>query len=374
MQIDDLDLIDQKLKSIENENNILNRFLPESIAGREKLSRKELQLFASSLSSMLEGGISLLRGLQIITKQMSGRKHVLVIVKRVENAVRQGKSLSDAFREQPSVFPVFFIEMTAAGEMSGTLSIVLNQVAGYLEKEEERGRKIREALAYPLFVLFLGVITFFVLLKFVIPKIATVYDDFDGTLPLLTRLTLTASEWAVPAVFGGLLLSVPVIYWLRKNRSLAASWAMKLPLIGEILKQHLLSFFSSLLALELRSGITILTALESVQKTLSWGFFQRDIEALRTHLCQGEDLSDGLTAIDWVDDNAAVLIQAGQESGRLPESLEQVSRESVAAFESKVHFALKLFEPILILTVGVFVGFIVISAVLPILEINTLVR
>ncbi len=376
MLIEDVDFFDPELKAKLKAAPLPKRRVPKPsfLEGPEHLSRKDLRLFAASLASLIEGGIPLLRCLQVLRKESGQRAKTGAVLMRVENRVRQGESFSEALQSEPDSFPSFFSEMVRAGESSGNLDTILRMLADHLDREEERQRKLIEAASYPAVVMVLGFVTFCVLLKFVIPKIASVYEDFGSSLPAITRLVLAASRLMVPGSILLACLLMPGFFYARKKQDEIALFFLRMPLVGPLMKKNLLSVFSSLMALELKSGLTVLQTIESIQRTVKWSFFQNDLNRLKDGLTQGEGFSESLRPFEWMPESASVLIQAGQESGRLPEAFEHVHREASREFESQVHFLLKILEPLLILGVGCVVGVIVISAILPILEINTLVR
>lgn len=342
---------------------------------RQALKSRELRLMTSTLGSLLEGGIPILKALQVMRREAGSRKGALSgLLERIEERIRQGVSLSEAMKGEPRSFPVFYTQMIQAGESTGRLDQVLAMLTAHLEKEDERKRKMIEASAYPGIVLSLGVVTFAVLLKFVIPKISVVYADFEGELPALTRAVLWLSDWIVPFSLSAGVLAAAAVFYFRKRRRQAAGYLLRVPFIGALVSRNLLSVFSSLLALELKSGIPVLTAVDSVREAVGWDFFQQDLKRVREALAQGTWLADALRPLPWLPESACVLIQAGQESGRLPEALEQVHREASRDLETRIQFTFKILEPLLILAVGAIVGLLVLSAILPILEINALVR
>lgn len=337
-------------------------------------SRREVRLFASALASLLEGGIPLLKALEVLGRESGRSLKRREILARITGRVRQGSGFSQALEKEPRSFPSYFVQMAAAGELSGNLVTVLRLLAVHLEKDEERRRRIVEAAAYPCIVLSLGAVTFAVLLKFVIPKIASVYEDFGGELPGITRFVLALSRMFLPLTAAAMITSAAGIFFLRRHRHQIPQLLIRLPAAGPLLARSLLAKFAALLALELKSGIPVLAALDSVRMTVSWNFFQGDLLKARQGLAQGGLLADSMRSFVWVPESACVLLQAGQEAGRLPEALEQIGREASADFETQVQFVLKILEPVLIVGVGGLVGFIVLSAILPILEMNTLVR
>lgn len=338
---------------------------------KTRLRNKDLRLFSSSLARLLQGGVSLLRALEITGKEFS-KGSFQEILSQIKESIRQGQSLSGALRSASS-FPLYFIQMIEAGELSGNLDKVLHSLSEHLEREEERRRRIKEALAYPSLVLLCGLVTLTVLLKVVIPKIALVYEDLGGTLPGMTQAILILSHFLLPLVLAGTFLIVAFFSAFRKKREFLFPYLLKLPFLGNLLRKTFLTQFSSLLSLMLQSGIPILQAIESVGRTFGREM-EKDFSHIRESLSQGKALSGAVQDIPWIQERALALILSGEESGKLPEVLEQISKETQKEIESQAHFLLKLLEPSLILGIGVIVGFIVVSAILPILEMNELVR
>jgi len=338
---------------------------------KTRLGNKNLRLFSSSLARLLQGGVSLLRALEITGREFS-KGSFQAILSGIKESIQQGQSLSGALRSSSS-FPLYFVQMVEAGELSGTLDKVLESLSEHLEKEEERRRKIKEALAYPVLVLSLGLVTFGVLLKVVLPKIAQVYEDLGGELPGITKGILLLSHAFLPVALGGILVVGLLFFALKRSKDSLFPYLLKLPFLGKFLRKTKLMQFSSLLSLMLQSGIPILQAVESTGKTFGRGG-EKDFLQIRESLSQGKSLSQTLEGIPWTEESALALILSGEESGKLPEALSQISKEAQKEIESQAHLLLKLLEPSLILGIGLLVGFVVVSAILPILEMNTLVR
>ena len=351
-----------------------NSFRDSSLKRRgTKLPKKTLRRFSSSLARLLEGGVSLLKALQVIQGK-SPRRSYLSLLKEVEEKVSQGESFSAALSSFPESFPNYFIQTLQAGELSGSVDKVLHTLALHLEKEEERMRKVKEALAYPVLVLTLAFLTLLILLQYVIPKIAALYGDYEASLPALTRFVLGLSSLALPLGIGFILSLGGVAFLWNRKKEAFLSFFFKLPFLNHFLGKTLLLQFSSLLSLLLESGIPILQAIQSLERTSSLAFFQKDLRKIESSLREGDGLSHSLENLSWIDNSSCALILSGEESGKLPDVLKQISKDSAQELESQTHFLLKLLEPLLILGVGLVVGVIVLSAILPILEINELVR
>lgn len=382
MQLDELELIfdsetarEKKLhklaarkKSIEVDGED-----PSAQASKFGLKRKELRLFSSTLSRLLRGGVPLLRALET-GQRASGREATRRILAALAQRIRQGESLSGALEAFPGTFPLYFSRMVKAGEISGTLDLIFERLARHLEKEEEIRRKIKEALAYPALVLVLGVATLFVLLHWVIPKMALVYEGFGNELPGITKVVLLVSRVSLPAFLILSVLSVLSFILFKKRKDLLFSMLLKFPVVGDMLKQNLLLQFSSMLALLLESAIPMLSALEMVKETSPNNIFRNDLDRVQASLSQGKRLSEAIEGLSWCPESATVLIHSGEESGKLPEALTEIAEDSSKELESRIQFLVKLLEPGLILTVGIVVGVIVISALLPILELDLLAR
>jgi type II secretory pathway component PulF len=193
-----------------------------------KLSRKSLRRFASSLARLLEGGVSLLRALQVI-QEKSPQKSYVSLLKEIQEKVSQGESLSAALSSFPQSFPNYFIQTLQAGELSGSVDKVLHTLALYLEKEEERMRKVKEALAYPVLVLVLAFVTLLILLQYVIPKIASLYGDYEASLPALTRFVLGLSSLALPLGIGFILSLGGIAFLWNRKKEAFLSFFFKLP-------------------------------------------------------------------------------------------------------------------------------------------------
>ena len=344
-------------------------------SGRSKgrLNTRDLKLFAGSLSSLLEGGIPILRALEGLEKLSATNLKLRHFLAQVKEGIRQGSGFSKILEDTKSV-PSFFSQIVYAGEVSGKTSEVLQELSGYLEKEAELKGKIREALAYPCFILFMGLATLGVLLQIVIPKLAGVYKDFGAELPIITRIILGLSDLFLP--FAAVLLIFAVlatIFFLRKKEALA-SLIYKMPIAGGFFRSCVLIQFSRLLSLLLESGIPVLDALKIVEKTFGSFFLKRDITSLSEGLAEGRGFSNCLEEISWMDPLSKMLASSGEESGRLPASFSQIARDTQTRLESQIQMIVKLLEPGLILVIGLIVGFVVIGTVLPIFDISGLVR
>ena len=357
--------------------NELNLILESQTERKEKsvgrrLKAGELYLFSSIASRLLEGGVPLLRCLEILQKEFK-RPSLKKVPGLLEERIRQGESLAGAL-EHSGAFPFYFVQMIRAGEVSGNLAGILARLSVHIEKEESAGRKIREALAYPSLVLILGFVTVFILLKVVIPKLAGVYEGFGQNMPWVTQaaLALSGHFFLLALILAGIIILGGL--FVKQNSEAVFSFLSKAPVLGPWIRARLLNQLSSLLSLLLNSGIALLEALEIAAKTFSFSHYRNRIQEIRMSLSQGEGFAQAAAGRLDLEESTAALLLSGEESGKLAEALGQISRETEQRVEAGVSFCLKLLEPMLILGVGLVVGFIVISTLLPILQMSELMQ
>lgn len=277
--------------------------------------------------------------------------------------IGEGKSLSQCFSLFPSVFPPYQLSLLEAGEASGRMEEVLECIARKIEREEETRGKVREAVAYPAFIAFFGLATVLILLIWIVPRIASVYDDFGEPLPGFTRWVIGLSrgmKFLVPGLLLAMAVSLPVIGKL--SRRLGPS-LMKAPLFGTLWRSSELGRKTHLLSLLLRSGVPLLRALEAAGE-----------RAAGQRVARGETLSEAFGEIPFINASALALIQAGEESGALAECLEEISRASARDLETAARMILKLLEPALILAVGTVTGFVAVAMILPIMSLSSVAR
>ena len=340
-------------------------------SGRPRLKKRDLQFFSVSLPRLLTGGIPILRALEGMERS-SPSPRLRGFLKKVSQDVREGMSFKESL-ETTGALPAYFPQVIYAGEVSGSTPEVLEALAGYLEKEEALRRKIREALAYPLFILLMGFVTLGVLLRVVIPKLAAVYKDFDAPLPVITRTVLAASQWSLPFLAILILFVILLFVLFLKKRETLASLLYRAPVAGEFLRMCALVQFSRLFSLLLESGVVILESLEIVGSTFP-DYLKVDILRLKEGVAEGKGFSNSLEPVRWIDDLSKMLVASGEESGRMPESFSQIARDTETRLDARIQILVKLLEPGLILAIGLVVGFVVIGTVLPIFDISGLVR
>jgi general secretion pathway protein F len=304
---------------------------------------------------------------------------VQAVLERVARLVQEGVSLSRAMERDPEVFRPHWVRLVRAGELSGSLEKVLSRIADLTDQEEEIRTQVRSALAYPLFIVFVGLSTVAFLLVVIVPKLAAVLMEFPGRLPRSTRALLFLSQSLGAHPWGSLFLIASGIggasspLFRRLLSDCRDRWALRMPVVREWVILSESAFWCRTLALMLENGVPLLSALEAAAETAGNAVFRSSLPPLSERVRQGWSLSRCLKAHALIPRQVGDCVAAGEEGGRLSEALFRVAD----AYDRRAHRQLKtavsLLEPGLILVIGVFLGGVVVSILLPILEANALI-
>ncbi|MFC1497281.1 type II secretion system F family protein [Verrucomicrobiota bacterium] len=346
------------------------------IPGRRRVTQRDVVVFTRQLASLTKSGVPILRALSTISEQTES-SGFQKIVKDLENTIRDGNMLSEALSKYPSLFTELYISMVRAGESGGVLDTILLRLAEAHEKEEEIKRKIQAATAYPLLIVAAGITTVFVLLTFFLPKVVTLFKDIKD-LPLPTRMLIGTSNffsdyWYWMVIIGVLFFVVlQRLASLEKGRTFFDRIKLHIPLLSRFIRQADIAGFARTLSLLIEAGIPIDTALSLSANTLRNAILQDEVEEIRQQtVLQGQPLSLGLKRARYFPVFVASMAAVGEEAGRLDESLTEIASFYEKEVDQQTRLVTSLLEPILILVVGVVVGFIVAAMLLPIFELGT---
>jgi type II secretory pathway component PulF len=342
-----------------------------------KISVRDLNVFTYQLSALIKSGLPLLSALYIITEQ-TDNKYLRNVIADIAQNVKRGDMLSSAMSRYPKIFPLLYTAMIKSGEDSGALDIILRRLAEHRERVEEIKSRIRAALAYPIFVVFVGLATIIFLMLQVIPQITSVFTTLNAELPLPTRILIATSNilsgyWYL--FLGGIvviLLATRGITFIEKKA--LDRLKLSLPIIGKFIRKTESANLASSLSLLISNGIPILGALEIVIPTLSNEVIKDALKKITSEIRLGGSMSRGLQNSPYFFSFMNNMIRVGEESGRLDEVLTEVSSFYEREISENIKIALSLLEPALILVMGLIVGFIVLSMLLPIFQINVVAQ
>jgi general secretion pathway protein F len=376
-------LREQGLTAIEVEGLTQQSDAPGKIstrqASRRKLSIAQLALLTRQFATLLGASLTVEQTMNALIEQ-ADNQFIRQVLAGVRGEVLAGQTLARAMGQFPRVFPELYRTLVEAGEKSGQLSQVMYRLADYSEDRQSLQRKTTTAMVYPAVVTFVAILVVTGLLTYVVPKVVEVYANSKQTLPLLTRIMISLSDflvatgvyWLIALSAGGWLfaraLKQPAIR-MRFDR-----FVLKLPVIGRLARGVNTARLGSTLAILVSSRVPLLTALQAgVGVVTNLPMKQALIETEKL-VREGGSLSRSLASTKMFPPVMVHLIASGEQSGKLDDMLERIAVSQAQEIESRVSTLTSLLEPLLMLVMGVVVLLIVIAILLPIFELNTLIK
>ena len=344
-----------------------------------RVRAQDISILTRQLATLLEAGTPLVSALDAIIEQTENHA-VKKIISQVREEIKEGRSFADALDKHRKVFSDLYVNMIRAGEESGALEGVLLRLADFTENQILLKNRIRAALAYPIIMTIIGAGVMIFLLTFVIPTVTQVFAEMGQTLPLPTRILMAISNlfkgywWLI--IIGLIFLIVGLRRYLQTPKG-ALRWdrvKLRLPLFGGIILRGAVARFARTLATLLQGGLPILNSLEIVKTVVNNQLLAQAIEETKAEVREGEGIAPSLKRSGLFPAIVTHMIATGEASGNLEEMLAKVADAYEAEVETKVTALTSILEPLIILAMGIVVGFIVISILLPIFEMNQLVR
>jgi len=346
----------------------------------QRVSTKDVSVFTRQLSTLLGAGIPLVPSLSVLIAQTKNQllKQTLA---QIREQVNEGKSLTQGMLNFPRIFPPFYVNMIRAGESSGTINLVLERLADFSENQQALMSKIRSALAYPIIMLFIGSAVIFLLMTFVVPKITGIFTDMHQTLPLITVVLIGISNFLKSFWWLILILLAAAIaafkYMTTGTEAGKRLWdtaKLKIPVWGQVNRKIAIARFCRTLATLLQSGVPLLSSMEIVRNVVNNILIGEAISKASKDVEEGKGLSGPLTQSGLFPPMVTEMVAVGEQSGTLEKMLNRVATAYETESQSDIMVMTSLLEPLMILVMGLVVGFIVISILLPIFEMNQLVR
>jgi len=340
----------------------------------------ELSMTTRHLATLLAAGMPLVQTLNVLVTQTENQV-LQSIISQIRKDVVEGSSLSGSMSQFPRVFSSFYVSMVRAGEASGTVPVVLERLADYSEKQQEFTRKIRAALAYPILMFLFGGLILFFLITFVIPSITNVFDEMNQSLPVVTTVLISFSAFLRDGWWLILLLTAAAAgigrFAVTRTEKGSRLWnraLLQAPFFGKMNRKMAVARFTSTLGTLIQHGVPLLTAMEISRHITRNRLISEAIENAGRDLKEGQGLAPALARSGLFPRMATEMIAIGEQSGTLEEMLYRISDSYEKETAAAISFFMSLLEPIMILIMGLLVGFVVISVLLPIFEMNQLVK
>ncbi|MCY3018181.1 MAG: type II secretion system F family protein [Planctomycetota bacterium] len=340
-----------------------------------KVNQKQLTEFTRQFATLLDAGLPVVRSLDILCNQLKPGL-LKIAIGEVKEDVEGGSSLSEALAKHPSVFDKLYVNMIRAGEAGGVLDEILARLADYREKAQRLQQKIIGALVYPIAVITIaGCILAFIMI-FIIPKFEQMFKEMElGDMPAMTKLLLLIANTMVN--YWYIIIFLPVLAWVGlrfivktpQGRLLVDKIKLKIPVFGAIISKSCVSRFCRTLGTLVQSGVPILDALSIIKNATGNQVVANAVETVHNSIKEGDTIAEPLRHSGVFDDLVVNMIQVGEETGELDKMLIKVADTYDSEVDTLVSAMMSLLEPLLIIMMGMTVGFIVISLFLPLISI-----
>jgi type IV pilus assembly protein PilC len=342
---------------------------------KTSVDSKLLMIFTRQLATLIDAGLPLLKGLEVLGKQE--KDEVLRrIISNLSEAVQGGSTFSESLGQHPKIFSRLFVNMVKAGELGGVLEVVLNRLAEFQEKAQKLKNKVVSAMTYPVIVLGIAMLILVFLLTFIVPKFEQIFKDLLGNKPLpdLTRFVMGLSATAVSNWYILVLLAVgAAVGWKslnssEKGRVFIDKTVLKLPLFGDLMRKSSISRFTRTLGTLVTSGVPILQALLITRETAGNSIVAEAVMKVHDAVKEGESIVTPLEASGVFPAMVISMVDVGEETGQLPDMLLKIAEVYDDEVDSTVDALTALLEPLMIVFLAVVVGTIVVALFMPMVE------
>ena len=364
--------------------NILVTSVQEKAAARKfpgfggRVGGKDIVIFTRQFSTMIDAGLPLVQCLEILSNQTEN-KTLAKTISLVRADVESGSTYADALRKFPKVFDDLYVNMVAAGEAGGILDTILNRLAKHIEKAMKLKKQITTAMVYPGVIIGVAVVVISVLMVWVIPIFASMFTDFGGVLPLPTRIVVGVSDFMknnLLYIIGGVVAlgyGVKRYYGTTAGRRLIDRFALKVPVVGDLIRKAAVAKFTRTLGTLISSGVPILEGLSIVAKTSGNKTVEDALVTARQSISEGKTVSEPLGQSKVFPPMVVQMIAVGETTGALDAMLSKIADFYDDEVDSAVAALTSLLEPILMVFLGTVIGFIVIAMYLPIFQMGSVV-
>ncbi|MGD2269368.1 MAG: type II secretion system inner membrane protein GspF [Desulfobacterales bacterium] len=344
-----------------------------------RVRHRDVAMMTRQLATLVGAGFPLVSAIDALIPQTKSVAFSKVLA-RIKDSIVEGGSFAGALSLYSETFSPLYINMIRAGESSGTLDIVLSQLADILEKQQELRSRIRSAMAYPILMSLIGTIVLILLLVFIVPSITAIFADMNQVLPAPTLFLITFSNlvksywWLLLIVLAALVFGFRNFKKTARGHYLLDRTKLRLPVFGPLIKKLAVARFSGTLGSLLKNGVSMLPSLDIAKNIAGNLLISRAVEAAAKEVGQGQGLAVALSNAESFPQLSIQMIQVGEQSGELENMLNKMADVFEKEAESSIMSMTSLLGPILILLMGVIVGFIVLSICMPIFEMSQLIR
>lgn len=333
-----------------------------------RVKREEVMHLSRQLSAFIRAGLPIVDAVHTLGEE-SDNSTMRTMMAEVEEGLRTGETLSDCLDRHPKIFPDFYRGILRSAELTGQLDTVLDQLATYLERDLEARRKIKAALIYPAIIAGMSAVTVVVLATFVLPRFKVFFASLNATLPLPTRMLLSFTDfltqwwWLLISIGAAFIVGFLLALRTERGRHARDRVVLRLPIIGDTVQFALVERFCRILASMVSAGVSLPEALRVASGSLHNLVYQRALVGVGEAMLEGEGIARPLADTKLFPSTAAQMMRVGEDTGTLDTQLEVAARFYERELDYKIKRLTALFEPVVIMVMGVIVGFVAIALV-----------
>jgi type II secretory pathway component PulF len=342
---------------------------------RTSVKLKTLVFFTRQLSTMFSAGLTIEKAISDLGKEEKDPKFKKVL-KKVDEDIRKGYSLSESFEQHPGVFNPLYVSLVKAGEVSGTLHTVLDELAENLERTEDTRRKVNSAMTYPVFILFFLIFVVWFLFYYIIPKFSDIYASFGAELPVATRVAISISNVIKGNLFAtiGIIIAFGLLFFIinltDKGRWIIDKVKLKIPIVGGLVESSVMSKFSRTFSILMKAGVPIMDTLELVENVVGNAVIESAVRRSRVMIKEGYGIAQAFRSTNVFPSTLLQMISTGEETGDLDKLLSKTAEFYDKIIDSVIEKLTSLIEPMLIILMAGVVGSIIIVIYLPIFNLG----
>jgi len=335
---------------------------------KKKVNRKELMHFSRQLAVFVKAGVPILEALEVINEEVTDKRFHQVIDEMIEG-LRAGDTFSVAAASHPDAFPEFYIGVLSSAELTGELDNVLIQLSDYIERDIDAKGKLTAALVYPAIIMLMSIVTVLVMAIFVLPRFRTFFTSLHAKLPLPTRMLLgitglvTTYWYVVALVLIGGPIGLGIMMRTKRGRARLDAVALKIPVLGDLIAHSMLERVCRVLSSMIRSGVPLPEAMTVTADSTNNAVWRRGIKAAREEMLEGQGLSGPLARTGLFPGAARQMFRVGEETGTLDEQLRIAADYYSRELDHQIKRFTALFEPAVIIFMGLVVGFVAVALV-----------
>jgi type IV pilus assembly protein PilC len=335
---------------------------------KKKVPRQDILNFTRQLAVFMRAGIPIMEALEVIVEETQGKLMRSILLELIDS-LRAGDTFATACSFHPAAFPNFYVGILESAELTGNLDIVLNQLADYIERDAKAKAKITAALIYPAVVACMSVVTVLVLALFVLPRFTVFFKSLHAQLPLPTRIMMSGTAfighwWYAEAAL--LVIIVGGFIATRKSpggKARLDALTLKLPVIGELTQTAILERVCRILSSLLKAGVDLPKSMSVTADSANNAVYHRALDAIREAMMEGQGLAGPIARSGLFPGAARQMFRVGEETGTLDQQLEVAAAYYNRELETKLERATALFEPAIIIFMGVVVGFVAVALI-----------